>query len=1269
MAPDSKRMEARVWIGRYRECFGRWASSAYADTDALAEAVKALRSLLERCPDLAADVERIAAVACFASRRGNVPQAIANLAQCGLEADMLVPPEQQSIDAPAILLLSLAEAELHAQRRLPGLDALLRLERRLELAPADDVFARWVRSRMHLLLADLHELGREEEQARAAYSTALTHVTPLLDDATSREAFLRAWAAAMSEQPTTASTQSRPAMLDEIALMELRTLASSSALGAARSVTAAGSMLERAAAARTAMAIVKLHGTPPDLSPFELTAVLASLPPDEAEAFGAALIAHVERQRAQYEAGEIPADITDLQTIAILRGAMQRQAELLKREQIAFDVMAHVAVSEAHRLAGDAARAEHAALDAVRRAIESRLGGAQIFAIGQAFATVAERDREAAAPMRDAFLAALSATVQSDPGFLAAQRLRAQLDRPLAMAITGLLESLGPGHDAPTRRQVAALLDLLRRAETPPPGLFLAQRDEPASPRHLAADSIGRIRAALRERDDTVAIVSHVSGSQVAFLLIRSDADPLEHCVAGPEYMTASAALERAAYVALRAGAAKRKAAETALADAGRRAFAALPAELAHAIRDHEVILFAPDFRGRQDTIPFELMKDGKGCLGVRKVFARSPSLAHLATSIDTRLPSASRRRALVAAVPVAEGYDALDLAPREQQEIVEALTAQGFDAPTIDPARLSATFFTDRLPYVDVLHVSSHGEVGADLEWLVLPRGQRLVVDDLLETPQYRLPFVYLNTCNLGQTRYLGAGVSRGLAHTFAELGAPAVVAHTKPVSDRAALRLASAFHAAIGNHDVGNALLEARKALHAEGDLASWASAVLIGDPRHSPSAPASQSIDDPGSDLLDAFFGLDVDEATKSDAWQTALAKIEAGECPRVEAALGLVQMVSALRGDDPREDMATLADAVDVADALHHLPSRAMLRLVLAAQADERGPSADAQALLEDTIRYLAPLAAFEPQWGAVLVNVRGKLAKQRSSARGLEIRAHLPPGQEDDGSMDAIMEALMGAQQSAEDTYGRATVRDTETDANDVAWNAVVMGHPNRFEDIPESVRFAAIVARKFVQIGSLPSTSLPYAVPMLAGLLRYLWDSQNLNHLGRDAAEAQAGALLLMLDEIRTHWSPPGDAAPLATVAAVPAMVDELLAFLDGLDWQEIYKHLDERMDALSEKLEAMLAGLQEKHPSALAGCAAYVCGVVMEKNTFSPLDGSVPESIGERLTRVYHALARENPAHFFACLAKSHEALASRPQDELARWKMDPQGVHAAGP
>jgi len=708
----------------------------------------------------------------------------------------------------------------------------------------------------------------------------------------------------------------------------------------------------------------------------------------------------------------------------------------------------------------------------------------------------------------------------------------------------------------------------------------------------------------------------------------------------------------------MRAPAAERQKAEGVLAATGERAFGALPNSVQQAINGHRTILIAPDFRGHQDIVPFELMHDGAGYLGASRILARFTSLAHMATTLDTRVPLPRRRRALVTAAPVVEGYDALDLALLEQEEITATLKRCGFDAPAIDPERLSASYFTDRLSYVDVLHVSAHGESGADMEWLLLPKHQRLVVDDLMQHRYYSVPFVYLNTCNLGQTRYLGAGMSRGLAYSFAELGAPAVLAHTTPVPDSAALRLAVAFYDNVADRGVGEALLAARRALLEDGESpTSWASAILIGDPEHRIAGERVREVSDLASELLDAYMAPVNEDHRRIAAWTAASNAILEGKNPRIEAALSVVQTMSEVRDLNNPEQAAALDGAIGVADMLHHLPSRAMLRFVKADQTADEGLGA---ASIEDAIRYLVPLAAIEPAWDHVLLAARKKLAGAQLKARGFGIRTRLPEGQQDDGSMHEIMEAIMGAQLEAEEIYGAAAIRDVEAGIEDILWNAVVAGHPNRFEDIPESVAYSLQVARKLERRGFLPACAMPYAPSMLAAGLRHLWDSQNLNYLSPDFAEGQAGAVHALVEDIAANWAPPVSKSWYVLVEPVPRLIEEVLAFIHGLSWENIYKHLDSRMEVLSEQLKEILDKVNASHPTALAACAAYVSGVVMVKNTFSPLEGSVPESIGERMTKVFHALDADNESRYFSYLSKGFEKVANRAPDELARWRME---------
>ena len=685
-------------------------------------------------------------------------------------------------------------------------------------------------------------------------------------------------------------------------------------------------------------------------------------------------------------------------------------------------------------------------------------------------------------------------------------------------------------------------------------------------------------------------------------------------------------------------------------------------------IAAHDTLLLAPDFRSRLDTVPYELLRGGdrnaEDWLGVTHVIARFTSLAQLAAALDTRAAVPRMRRALVIAAPVAEGYDPLDLAAFEQEEIGATLSRAGFDAPPIDPPRLAATFFTDRLSYVDVLHVSAHGEAGAGTEWLVLPGGRRLVVNDLEASPQRGYPFVYLNTCNLGQTRYLGGGLSRGLAHAFAELGAPAVVAHATPVPDRAAVELAIAFYDEAGAAPVGEALRAARRAVAENGTRAAmWATAILLGDPDHRFVPDDVPARGDAAANLLDHVFAPDRDNDAANEAWSTAMAIAAEGGNPRLEAAFGLVELMSAYRDPDEAADAAALERAIALADRLRHPGTRALLRFVRANHRAERETGEAPVALLEEAIRHLTAAAADgNGAWNGLLQGARERLAAQESALRGVEMRVRMPEGAEDDGSMAALMRAVMGAQQAAADTYGRAVLRDEETCVEDVAWNAVVAGHPNRITDMIETTTYAGLVVRKLVVRGHLPEASRPFAGTMLAGLLRYLWDRQNLNYLAPDFAAAQAGAVLALLDDVRARWSPP-DAQPwFALVAGVPASVDATVADVRAQPWEKYREHLGPAMDALQAGLLATLDAVAAQHPDALAGCAAFVSGITIEKNTFSAVECT--EDTEEAMKRVHFALDAGNEGRYWTYLAAGFGAVANRAPDELERWRL---GLDAA--
>jgi hypothetical protein len=261
---------------------------------------------------------------------------------------------------------------------------------------------------------------------------------------------------------------------------------------------------------------------------------------------------------------------------------------------------------------------------------------------------------------------------------------------------------------------------------------------------------------------------------------------------------------------------------------------------------------------------------------------------------------------------------------------------------------------------------------------------------------------------------------------------------------------------------------------------------------------------------------------------------------------------------------------------------------------------------------------------------------------------------------DDPEVQDIMDVLKSAYQAQAEVSGLAEPTDDNDSLESIAWNAVVMGHPNRFPDMPETASFARQVVDKLVEGGHLHHDARLYAVYMVAGLLRMLWDRQNLMYLDPEFARGQAGALEQMIEDLNQNWSPAENQPWFSDAEAFPKKVDDALAHIDAQTWDGVYQVLDPTMAEIQQEGIRILEDVGTAYPDALPGIAAYISGVVIVKNTFSPLDGSVPESIGERLTKVYHALDSDNEGRIYPYLMKGFQAVREKEENELDRWRRE---------
>ncbi len=1225
---DPRSLEGQVWLQRFNSSLQSWIESGRSRDDLLVEAAQSLEHLLERAPDYARQVHRIALTACFNARMAAGPDAVAALARVGVLADPFLSDDDPESGAARVLLhLYQAEADLRRQARFDGYEAVGRAGALLEEIEVAGSARPYVTGFRWHLQGSLAELALDNRQAARAYERAADALDPIALDADRLVETSMALVRMLFGDAVTASPAAQQVLM--LAAHQVRAVVSRNALNRARALALVDGVPPALAA--DLWATVRACGIPDDASPIDFAPLVTGLPDTDATEAAALLVERVGTARGRPDDWD-----------AVLHSAL---------------------IASAH------AGSDRAA--GWGRRLQDALGGivdplAYAFVSGTMLRSLPEEvDAE---PFAAAFLDALRDLLEHPDHPLDDLRVRSLFDDAVARSVrcarTAWEADPGPRH----RTRLAVLLDALRGTRLtripgepfdgdPVPGEG-EPSDDPAAAMLLAADRLQRIAHALRDRPDALALVQQEHRDGCTFFCASGDPDsPLRAFEAPVAFVDAMSELVRAldedaGLVQLTGDLPP----GDRIADLGRTAHDLLPSELRDAIARHPTLLVAPDFRGASH-VALELLHDGDVYLGVGHVVARFVSVRALTRSVERLSTRVPHRRALLLSASRVHGWDELPLSRTEVATVRETLSGHGWDAPEIAEDRLSGEFLVDRLPLVAHAHIAAHGVVAGE-EALVLADDSRLTVDHLLERRFPHLPVVFLNTCSLGRTRYIGAGISRGIAHTLVEAGAPACVANLLPVEDSAASDLALEFYRQAEQHPLGEALRRARKGMAESGvHPMLWGSTVMIGDPWVTlDPVPGEGSLTDR---LLDAWFSLQPDDERNAGLWLDAQNRLsDEPDDVRLLAAVALIRLAA----DVPGLGTDALRDrwdrVVQLADEIDHLPAMAMTRVARLKQPDGDEPTASRLARIDEAIRFIEPLATLDELWSVLLMSVRGDRARILLRQRGLEMRTTgAEPGDQDE--MRALMDAITDAQAQQEAVAGSVELRQPERTPDDIYWNAVVFGHGNRFEDMRETVAFTDSLVARLQRKGALPGSAAPVATPLLAALLYFIWRSQNLAYLAPDMADGWSATVRVACTELARDLEGHPQPDWLAHVGAFATSIDATLERIDRLAWEEVYQHLDPEMERLREEAGGFLQRLENELPHRISAATAWVMGTIMQKNTFSPLDGSVPESIGERLERVYFALESDAEGRFMPWLDLGFRSARERPMDELQRWKL----------
>ena len=1237
------RTESQVWMQQFNKHLMTWLQGERADHGALRQGMDALRHTLEREPACAGYVANLVSTLLRQHADLLPAEAIEEFAGRGLDAIGLVREESTlRMRTATDLRIRLAQSRLDQSRPADAIEQLEATIATLE-EPAQEGMsinrllegqARLVRARAFEALVEYRPALADYERA-AGIATALqardamAHVLRDLTD-------LDFPGAQLAEHIVKAEIQMLWRALTQLAI--------ASTIGAGRCAVYArpgtvNKWLE--AIARVAETNGLLGIQPVELMPIVLSAKSA-----DADTIVERITAAARKLKLDGDAFEAALGVALVPGLATKKERNARAAGARKAAERSGDTLVFAAV---------------AGILLVHEVDESRRAGYAM--------TFAERIAELSGK-RDPRLA--------EPG------ARSVFERPMTAALVEIVPADGgeiPWDEA-SRSLMARLIDYDVSGLSPLDswlGPSMADSEGLAYAAELAVDHLARIRSSIRDWPDTLTLIVRSTGRRTMFMAFRAD-QPAVSWVTDGDYDEKARALAK-----------KVRDDTTALIEFGSlpnvsglrklscAAYDAMPDGLRKLIAASEKLLVMPDPDQREGEMPFEVLHDAHSWLAASKVIGRFPTLRSLVRCLERTSSRDERRHFLGMAFPEVPGYAPLEFARQEVESVRTRLAALGWDAPAVNKEELSPAYILSLLPLTQHLHIASHGArddttdeeenaAASSQESIVLPSGF-LPSHALISRYFPRMPTAFINACELGFARWTGAGRAQSMAYAFLSAGAPAVIANLLPVEDRAASRLAELFYSNLEGHDFGSSLRIARNTVADESaHPLLWATTVLAGDPARTLGNAAIEA--GPCAAYLDALIH-DAPEETRRAAVLNAQLRLASDEDDmRLRAAIELVQEMGREEWRSGPDADRHLAEMCKVAWEIGHLPLLGYLVEVGRSLVGDKSREFRLR-YLDNAIHILESLEHDHPSWGLRLGAARAEWFKLERGERAPRLR-HLgmkdrdpdDPPEDIPPEIQAIADIQL-ALQARQTRAGRGPIpRRVESSADDVLWNAVIAGYRFHLEDAREKTDLVRDIVARLVAYGAVPAECAPEATFAFAGLLQWLWDSQNRLLLDHQFIEGQCGVMKELASTLDRRW------IGQAWFKDLGNFEEFLLDALHRIDDAPYDDHLYPLIDKTFAQIKTRAAAAIEKGQSGGRGCEALatILGMLIVHDTYSFTQGSVPETISERLVRTRQELASDAEARFMPWLDRGFASVREWVPDLRWKWENEAPPTSKAG-
>ena len=775
----------------------------------------------------------------------------------------------------------------------------------------------------------------------------------------------------------------------------------------------------------------------------------------------------------------------------------------------------------------------------------------------------------------------------------------------------------------------------------------------------LSRDYLGRIQYALNSWKDTLIIIIRTYKNRSLFLCLSSTDDTLAE-FSDSNYGSHTRFLndflnnEIETYLlTLNTGSIDE------VKKLGSKAYKAMPKSVQKQIEKNELILVCPDHRANGGSAPFELFYNGEQWLGIEKSVSRFPNIRSILRCIEGTNRRNESKRMLALAVPnVEEFLPPLKFATKEVKNLQKRFEKLSWDVPNIEEERILPNFIMDRLPYITHFHVASHGDIQGQQESLVLSMNERLSSSELASRFFPNMPSAFINSCELGSIRWAGSGIAQGIPYAFIDSGSSAVIANILPVEDQISTKMAISFYSKALKKNFGDSLRDVRKQLSKqEIHPIFWGSIILVGDPTtklfdHNKQTSISQN-------LLDAFI-LGKDSKIREDAWEKAISNIVAfPNDSRTRASILLLRLLEDNSLFDENDISPKLINACRIAWEINHLPLLGLLLYQLHKKVDKFDSEAIIIKFYDNVLNILETLANDDPMWSNMNDQILVEWFQRKKGERKLQTKVNGPEELSNDNSLDAakaIINMQIAAQAKEIRKSGESFNKRFEKNIEDILWNIIVASRDYQFEGMPEIINYSELNISKLINANAFPETSRNEAVISFAGLFHWLWRSQNIMHLTTDMIEGQTGVLYELIKSLSKSWQ---KKEWFQVLLNFKNESEQELNSLNKLPYDnKLTVAINNVMDKILYNANDTLEIIQSDWSVVICEATAWIMGCLIEINTYSYLDGSVPEELEKKLRNIQYDIDGKAEDFLYLWLEKGFKSVREKKLDELSRWK-----------